>query len=382
MGRRSLLGAALLVVLMLPAAALAHTDGTARSAEVEIGWQIASITATSKWIRVTNTDDANRIRTLAVHGFGFNITAITAMRVTGGPAPSCSVSTAPTTFDYLFCSGDLPPDSTLLLNVTTNGTGNDYEIAATDSFDPNSLLYVPDTLIGELLPATATFQSLGTTNLAQVTVTAGANAFDEVEVLPYGTSITKVTAAPAGAECDVVGNGMDCGIDLAAHASATITVETEGKTGTPSADVILSGDDGVADAYVQQTVGATPKYDLAVSAAPGTVAYKRGQKLGARKIHFTVANAASAGIASNASTVTLKTTGSAAKVLGATVACSARSVAPLAPGKSETACAVTFKPGTARALRPGTLTLTVSVACSANETSCKNNSARVSIVVK
>lgn len=364
-GRISVFAAFIAVVLLFPVAVLAHPYERARTADVSIAWEVASINATSKWIRVTNTDSKAHVRLLGIHPLNFDITAITAVRASGAQLPGCTLSTAPTTYHYVFCTGDLPPDSTLLLHVTTSGTGGDYEIAASDAFDPSTLAYAPDTEIGTLLPATAKFESRGTTNRATVTFNTGANAFDEIEILPYQTAITKVISATNGIACDMVGNGLDCTAALAAGTTASITFDTAQTSGTPSADVVLSGADGVADVFVQRTVGAAPKYDLAVT-GPASAKYKRGLKL-----KFTVSNGGEA--ASSATSVSAK-----AKGLG-TVSCAPKTVGALEPGKSAS-CTVTLKP--AKAPKPGKIALVVSVRCSGAETSCRNNSTRVTLSVR
>jgi hypothetical protein len=131
--RRSALAFLFAVVLALPAGA------NGQKTDVAFGWAVADMPGAQKWIRITNTDDENPIRLASVHGISFTITSVVSVRASGAQTPSCTVSTAPATFQYLFCNGELPPDSTLLVVVGTNGSGSDFEIAASDAVDPSTL---------------------------------------------------------------------------------------------------------------------------------------------------------------------------------------------------------------------------------------------------
>src|SRR5262249_38699916 len=116
MTRRTALAILFLAVLALPGGA------NGRATDVAFGWGVAPLPGTTqKWIRIENTDDDNSILLASVHGISFNITSVVSVRASGAPTPSCTVSTAATTFDYLYCTGDLPPDSTMVLVVNTNG---------------------------------------------------------------------------------------------------------------------------------------------------------------------------------------------------------------------------------------------------------------------
>jgi len=377
--RRSALAVLFVAVLALPAAA------NGRTTDVAFGWAVASLPGSQEWIRITNTDDENSIRLASVHGISFNITSVVSVRASGAETPTCTVSTAPTSFDYLYCNGNLPPDSTLLVVVGISGSGHDFEIAASDAVDPSTLEYAPDTDLGSLLPVTANLVKTPTTQ--QVTFTSGGHPYDEIEVLPHGFAITKVDSiTPAGSECDLAGAGIDCTVALPANATGTITFESSGATsGTPTADVILSGDDGFGNAFVTQTQGPAATYDLITKAQPSVVTYKRGQKLAAHPIRFTVTNAGSSTIASSPVTVTQTVSGSpATKLLRAKLSCQPkiRTTPSLQPGKSATACTLALAPTRPIARNAGKLNVTVAVACTAPETSCANNRARATIVVK
>ena len=379
MVRRSALVILVLAVFALPGGA------SGRTTDVAFGWVVAPLSGTQKWIRIANTDDDNSILLASVHGISFNITSIASVRASGAPTPNCTISTAATTFDYLYCSGELPPDSSLILVVNTNGSGGDFEIAANDAYDPALLDYAPDTQIAPLLPLTARLTKTPTTE--QVSFTSGGNAFDEVELLPHGLTVTKVDSiTPAGSTCDLQGPGLDCLVDLAANASGTITFETAaGSSSTPTADVVLTGDDGVGDANVTQTQGAAPTYDLLTKAQPSAVTYKRGQKLAAHPIRFTVTNAATATLASPPVAVTETVSGnSPLKLLGAKLSCQPndRRTPSLKPGESATACTIAFTPTRPVARKAGRITVTLAAACTSPETACTNNRARSTIVVK
>ena len=101
--RRSALAVLFVVVLALPAAA------NGRTTDVSFGWAVGSQSGSQKWIRITNTDDETSIRLASVHGITFNITSVVSVRASGAQTPSCTVSTAPTSFEYLYCNGELPP---------------------------------------------------------------------------------------------------------------------------------------------------------------------------------------------------------------------------------------------------------------------------------
>jgi hypothetical protein len=376
--RRSALAFLVLVVLALPAGA------NGKKTDVAFGWAVADLPGGQKWIRFTNTDDEIPVRLASVHGISFDITSVVSVRASGAQTPSCTVSTAPTTFQYLYCNGELPPDSTLLVVVGTTGSGDDFEIAASDAVDPSTLQYAPDTDIGPLLPVTASLTKTPTAE--QVTFTSGPHAYDEIEILPHGFTITKVNSiAPAGSECDMEGPGLDCTVALPANATGTVTfVTSDATSGTPTADVILSGEDGSGNAFVTQTQGPAATYDLLTKARPSVVTYKRGQKLAAHPIRFTVTNAGDATIPSSPATVTQTISGNATKLFRARLSCQPkiRTMPSLGPGKSANACTLALAPTRPIARKAGKLNLTVAVACTAPETSCANNRARATIVVK
>src|SRR5262245_18667770 len=254
--RRSVIAVLFAVVLALPGGA------NGRTTDVAFSWAVASLPGSQQWIRITNTDDENSIRLASVHGISFNIASVVSVRASGAPTPTCTISTVATRFAYLDCNGDLPPDSSMIVVVGTNGSGNDFEIAASDSVDPSTLEYAPDTVLGSLLSVNATLTKTSTNE--QVTFTSGGHAFDEVEILPYGFTVTKVdSVTPAGSDCDLEGPGLDCTVDLPANATGTVTFETSDRSsGTPTADVILTGDDGFGDAFVTEAQGPAAAYDL------------------------------------------------------------------------------------------------------------------------
>jgi hypothetical protein len=149
--------------------------------------------------------------------------------------------------------------------------------------------------------------------------------------------------------------------------------------------VVLTGDDGVGDAYVTQTQGAPPTYDLLAKAQPSLVTYKRGQKLAAHPIRFTVTNAAAATITSPPVAVTETVSGdSALKLFGAKVSCQpgSRRTPSLKPGQSAIACTIAFTPPRPVARKAGRLTITLALACASTETACTNNRARATLIVK
>ena len=127
-------------------------------------------------------------------------------------------------------------------------------------------------------------------------------------------------------------------------------------------------------------------YDLVAGARPAVVTYKRGQRASPRPIRFTVTNSATAAVASPPVRVTVKASEvSAKKLFGASLACrpSARTTVALPPGKSTTACTLTFSRPNVVARKAGKLNLVFSVACARSaEKSCANNVARATIVVK
>ena len=157
MMRRFTLAVLVVGVLVVPGAAHGRTS------DVEIGWVATPVSASQTWFRVVNTDQTNHLRLLSLHGISFDITGIKAVRAMGALAgPSCVLTTATTRFHYLDCSGDLPPNSSLILVVDTSGSGADFEIAASDSTDPSTLEYSGDAVdTTPLLPATGTFTSRG-----------------------------------------------------------------------------------------------------------------------------------------------------------------------------------------------------------------------------
>src|SRR5712691_2205730 len=221
----------LLAALLLTMGAV---EAGGRTKDVQFGWTMTRLTETQKWLRVTNTDAQNSIRLLAVRGVDFRITGVKAVRASGAATPNCSVSTESTTFGVLFCNVDLPPDSSLILIFEVTGSGGNFEIAGSDSSDPSTLKYGPDTEGPAFLPTDATFTSAGTAT-SRVTFTSKGNTFGEVEVLPIGYQITKVLSLlPAGSSCDPEGAGIDCAVNLPANGTGTVTFETSGAPPQPT----------------------------------------------------------------------------------------------------------------------------------------------------
>lgn len=376
---RALTGVGLLAVLLFTVGA------GGRTADVEFGWAMTRLSDTQKWLRVTNTDQNNPIRLLAVRGDDFRFTKVEAVRASGAGTPSCSVSADANTFGILFCNGNLPPDSTLILIVDVTGSGGNFEIAGSDSADPSTLDYGPDVEVGAFLPMDAAFTTAGATT-RRVVFTSKGNAFSEVEVLPFGFKIGKVLSVmPAGGTCDPEGAGIDCSVDLPANATGEVTFETSGETGQPTAEVLLTGDDGVGDKYVTQTAGAPAKYDLAASARPASVRYRVGQTIRSLPISLSVSNAKTAERASVAVGATVRFSGASGRsLLGSTISCGARklTVPSLANGKTAKLCSLTLTPSKPLARQPGRIDVVLTVACSRSlETTCANNRAHASIVV-
>src|SRR5438128_910903 len=374
-----------LTVLGLLALLLVTVGAGGRTKTVEFGWTMTRLTDTQKWLRVTNTDPQNSIKLLAVRGVDFRITALKAVRASGAATPSCSVSTEATTFGVLFCNGDLPPDSSLILIFDVTGSGGNFQIAGSDTSDPSTLEYGPDTEAPAFLPTDATFTTAGTAT-SRVTFTSKGNAFGEVEVLPIGYQITKVLSLmPAGGSCDPEGAGIDCVVDLPVNGTGEVTFETSGAPAQPTAEVLLTGDDGVGDQYVTQTEGAPAKYDLAASAHPASLHFGIGQRLRSIPLSFSVENSKTAERSSMAASATVKLSGSSPRALfGSDVSCGAAKLTapPLAPGKTKKLCTLTLKPPSAKAKRAGRIDVVFTVACTQSlELSCANNRARASIVV-
>ena len=374
--RRCALAFLFLVVLAVPAGA------NGRTTDVAFGWAVADLPGGQKWIRVTNTDDETPIRLVSVHGISFNITSVVSVRASGAQTPSCAVSTAPATFQYLYCNGELPP-------IPHCSSSSAPRAAATTSKSPRptrstrARSIAPDTDIGPLLPVTASLTKTPTTE--QVSFTSGGHAYDEIEILPHGFTITKVNSiAPAGSECDLEGPGLDCTVALPANATGTVTFETSGATsGTPTADVIMSGEDGSGNAFVTQTQG------------PGNI---RPPHQGAAERRHLQARTETRHPSDSVhrderrqrdnhgspATVTQTIAGNATKLLRARLSCQPkiRTAPSLAPGKSAAACTLALAPTRPIARQAGRLSVTVAVACTAPETSCANNRARATIVIK
>jgi len=372
----------LLAALLLTMGAV---EAGGRTKDVQFGWTMTRLTDTQKWLRVTNTDDQNSIRLLAVRGDDFRITALKSVRASGAATPNCAVSTESTTFGVLFCNGNLPPDSSLFLVFDVTGSGGNFEIAGSDSSDPSTLEYGPDSEGPAFLPTDGTFTTAGAAT-SRVTFTSKGNAFSEVEVLPFGFEITKVlSVTPAGGSCDPEGAGIDCSVDLPANGSGEVTFETSGAPPQPTAEVMLTGDDGISDQYLTQTEGAPAKYDLAASTRPANLRYRVGQKIRSIPLSFSVENAKTAERSSTAAAATVKLSGSSPRALfGSTVSCGAAKLTapPLAPGKTKKLCSLTLRPPSATAKKPGRIDVVFTVACATSlESSCANNRARASIVV-
>jgi hypothetical protein len=353
---------------------------------VEYSWTLTPLTANTKWVRVANTDEANSIRLLSLRGEDFRITSVKTVRASGGTASSCTVSTEARTFGVAYCNVDLPPGANLILVVETTGTGGYYDIGASDSVDPSTLVETQDLQTAPFLPSDASLTTAGTST-RRVTFTSKDHSYDQLELLPFGFTITKVLSiTPAGSSCTQDGAGIDCETNLPANATGTVTFETADETTTPAAEILLSGEDGVGDQYVTQTQGAPAKYDLVASAQPSTLSYRVGQKVSALPINFTVSNAATAAVPSSAAVATVKVSGtSSTSVFGSRISCgAAKLVVPaLAPGQSKKLCSLRLTTTKRFARAPGRIVVDFAVACAAKaETNCANNRRRAVIVVK
>jgi hypothetical protein len=378
---------ALLVCAFAAVAAFVLAGGAgARTRSVEYSWTLTPVSATAKWVRVVNTDEENPIRSLSLRGEDFIIRSVTTVRASGGTVSNCRVSTEARTFGVAYCDVNLPPGANLILVVQTTGTGGLYDIAASDSTDPSTLVETQDLQTDPFLPTDASLTTAGTST-RRVTFTSKGNSYGELEVLPFGFTITKVLSiTPAGSSCEQEGAGIDCETNLPANGSGTVTFETTGATGSPTAEILLSGDDGVGDQYVTQTAGASVTYDLVASAQPTILSYRVGQKVSALPISFTVSNAATAAGPSSAAVATVKISGtSASTVFGSRISCGGGklTVQALAPGKSNKVCSLRLTTSKRFARAPGRIVIDFAVACAAKaETNCANNRRRAVIVVK
>jgi hypothetical protein len=379
--------AALFVCALAGTAAFVLAGGAgAGTRSVEYSWTLTPLAGNTKWVRVANTDETNSIRLLSLRGEDFIIRSITAVRASGGTAPSCRVSTEATTFGVAYCDVDLPPDANLILEVATTGTGGYYDIAASDSTDPSTLVETQDAQTAPFLPTDASLTTAGTST-RRVTFTSKGNSYDQLELLPFGFTITKVLSiTPAGSSCTQDGPGIACDTDLPANGSGTVTFETTGEASSPAAEILLSGEDGVGDQFVKQTEGAPAKYDLVASAQPPILSYRVGQKVSALPINFTVSNAATAALPSSATVATVKISGTSARaVFGSGISCGGGklTVQALAPGKSKKVCSLRLTTTKRLARAPGRIVIDFAVACAAKaETNCANNRRRAVIVVK
>ena len=359
----------LLLVLLLTVGA------GGRRKDVQFGWVVAPVSDTEKWVRVENVDASGSLKIVEFLGDDFTVTGIKSARASGASTPSCSVSNG-----LVRCDGDLPPQSSLFLNVVVSGGGGNFELGASD--DPSNLAFASGTQDPALLPMEAKLVSAGPTT-KRVTFTSRGGAFDEVEIMPFGFTIDKVSSITPNGSCDSEGPGVDCSVVLPAQSSGVATLGTSG-SGTAAA-VILSGDDGVGVQYVTQTAGAPEKYDLVASANPTTIRYRRGEKLHRIPVTFVATNATTAEVASGRVSATVKVAGSPQALLGARLSCSVHNpvATSLAPGASKKVCSLSITPSPAIVQKAGRINVVFSVACAANlETTCANNRARATIVVE
>jgi hypothetical protein len=343
-----------------------------RRTDVQFGWVVAPVSDTEKWVRIENVDPSRSLKIMEFTGDDFTVTAIKSARASGASTPSCSVSTG-----LVRCDGDLPPQSSLFLNVVVAGSGGNFEIGASD--DPSNLVLAPGVQGPPLLPIVARLVTAGATT-KRITFTSRGNAFDELEILPYGFTVDKVASITAKGSCDPEGPGVDCSITLPPQSGGVVTFGTSG-AGT-DAEVILSGDDGVGAATVTQTAG---MYDLVASARPTTIRYRRGQSLRRIPITFLVLNASAADVPSGRVSATVEVAGSSQALLGAALSCPVHNpvAASLAPGVFKKVCSLSITPSPTIVRKAGKLSVLFRVACAANlETSCANNRARATIVVE
>lgn len=356
--------------------------GDSRTA-VQYGSAVVPVSNTEKWVRVDNVDASDSLRTVEFKGDDFVVTGIKSVRASGASTPTCSVSTLPADSGLVRCDGELPPQSSLFLNVTVAGGGGNFQIAASD--DPNDLELAPGAQGPPFLPIDAKLVTLGP-RTKQVTLTGGGAAFDELEILPFGFTIEKVSSVASGhgsGSCEAEGRGIDCSFDLPPRSTGVVTFETSGPGGT--AEVLLSGAEGVGDQYVTQVAGSPAKYDLIASARPATIRYRRGRTIRGIPISFAVLNAKDAVVPSGYAFATAKVVGASPRaVLGAKVSCPIHNpvALSLAPGASKTACSLSLTPSPTTLLKPGRVDIVLSVACARNlEVRCANNRALATIVV-
>lgn len=344
-----------------------------KSAAFSYGWNLKPVSGNQKWLRVY-VEGEGSTKAFAVRGVDFTISEITSVRTSGGPEPSCGVSGTPATFR---CDGPISGGMSVFVRMGVTGSGGTYEIGFQVGNAP--LVFQRQTQGPPFLPMQASLSSLSATK-QRVTFAGSGHRFEDFEILPFGYRITRVTKLTVNGasqgSCKTEGSGIDCSLNFPSGAKGVVEFETAAGARNVAglrddipreiAEALLHGPDGTADELLE------PRYDLEVRITPKTSTGKLVNGAVRFSSIVEVTNVAKAPAKdSPATTVTLNPSHSslAPRVrLGCgSLTCN---VVPLAPGQSQQFPILLL----AKGLKVGgTVKLSATVPCSAEEPSCQNN---------
>ena len=381
-------------------ACLGMTAGSER-ASLSVGMNFKKLSASEGWGRVWAV--GGTFYGFRIKGVDFDITGLKYVRAAGAAAPKCTVSGSPAILD---CRGTFPDGSSIFVGFNIAGGGSSFQ--QENFFSANigpPQFFITNTLGQPLLPISA---SLKKGKGASKTVTfSGKSAFNDLEVLPYGFKITRVTKSTPAASCKSEGFGIDCSLKLAKGGKGSITFDTARVTARSATavraeedavEVLLHGDDGTGDAVATVTPEeAEDKYDL-IAQMTGELfdplfwtahvgsAFKQAQLM----FSLTVHNAKDADRSSLPSAVHVQLIGPKSTTVFRNAEIDCRHGLPvvpaLAPGESKEVCQLYLEPfhngDTIRVLRTAHIGVRLGVACAKNlERSCTNNRAFGTILV-
>jgi hypothetical protein len=367
-------------------ACLGMTTGTER-ASLSVGMNFKKVSATEAWGRVWAV--GGTFYGFRIRGADFNITGLTYARASGAAAPRCTISGSPAVLD---CRGSFPDGSSVFVGFAITGGGTSFQ--QENFFSPNPpgtpQFFTTNTLGPPLLPITATLRKGA--GASQTVTFKGQSAFDDLEVLPVGFRIGRVTKMTPAGSCKAEGDGIDCALQLAKGKTGSVTFTTTSRVTNAADDedegveVLLHGGDGTGDKFITESgIGSVGTYDL-VAEIGRIPPYPVHEKVLSQDITELYAkNSDKSQYPSHPAKVTVKLERRGPYLFDEGIECAdaVPELPPLQPGEEKPVCRLQFRHREDNyANHKGRMSVVLTLTCAKDlERNCANNRARSDIVV-